>query len=188
MIEGVEAGIAAVDAAVDGGCDLLVITADVDDQVSGALVALLLRLSATEVVGDSPHLTDAEWADLVAGIRDRTRPARALQDDAVALLDAAGSPELAAQVAMLLRAAGRRTPLLLDGATDTAAALCASRIAILATWWWQAASRSNDPATVRATDALGLEPLVDLAGHLDGGATALIVLPLLRAAQQGAAT
>ena len=179
-----EAGLAAVDAAVDGGCDLLVTSAPVPAAVSGTLIALLLRLSATEVVGDSDHLDDAGWAELVADIRDRSRSIRGLEDDPIAVLDALGSPELVALVAIVLRAAARRTPVLLDGPADTAAALCASRHAILASWWWLAAATSSDPATTRAADALGLEPVTNLACRLDGGATALAALPLLRAAQR----
>jgi hypothetical protein len=178
-----EAGVAAIDEAVDEGCDLLVLPGIVDGATTSTLVALLLRLSAIEVVGESPHLDDAGWADHVAAIRDRTHDARRHEDDPVALLHAIGSPELVALVAMLLRAAGRRTPVLLDGPADLAAALCASRLAILGSWWWFAAAGSSDPATTRAIEALGLEPLVDLGSLLDGGAAALTALPLLRAAQ-----
>lgn len=181
------AGIEAVEAAVDAGCDLLVLTGLVDLSVCSTLVALLLRLSATEVVGKSPQLDDAAWAERVAAIRDLTHSARRHEDDPVAMVDALGSPELVALVAMMLRAAARRTPVLLDGAADVAAALCASRIAILGSWWWFAAAGSSSPATTRAIEALGLEPLVDLGGLLDGGAAALTALPLLRSAQQLAA-
>jgi NaMN:DMB phosphoribosyltransferase len=176
------AGISAVDAVIDSGCDLLVCTAIVDDALTGTLVALLLHLSATEVVGESAHLDDQRWAERVAAIRDLTHPARKHEDDPVALLEALGSPELVALTGMLLRAAARRTPVLLDGAADCAAALCASRISILASWWY-AAPGSGDAATSRAIEALGLDPLVDLGSLLDGGAAALTALPLLRTAQ-----
>ena len=176
------AGIAAVDAVIDEGCDLLVCTAIVDDALTGTLVALLLHLSATEVVGDSAYLDDGRWADRVAAIRDLTHPARRHEDDPVALLNSLGSPELTALTGMLLRAAARRTPVLLDGAADCAAALCASRISILASWWY-AAPGSGDAATSRAIEALGLDPIVDLGSLLDGGAAALTALPLLRTAQ-----
>jgi nicotinate-nucleotide--dimethylbenzimidazole phosphoribosyltransferase len=176
------AGIAAVDEVIDAGCDLLVCTAIVDDAVIGTLVALLLHLSSTEVVGESPHLDEERWAQRVATIRDLTYPARGVADDPVALLHALGSPELAALTGMLLRAAARRTPVLLDSAADCAAALCASRISILASWWY-AAPGSGDPATIRAIEALGLDPIVELGGLLDAGAAALTTLPLLRTAQ-----
>lgn len=176
------AGITAVDAAVDAGCDLLVCPAIVDEQVSSTLVALLLHLTATEVVGESPHLDDRQWAERVAAIRDRTYPIRPVEDDPIAALQALGSPELTALTAMLLRAAARRTPVLLDGPADCAAALCASRISILASWWY-AAPGSGDPATTRAIEALGIEPIVELGSLLDGGAAALTALPLLRIAQ-----
>jgi nicotinate-nucleotide--dimethylbenzimidazole phosphoribosyltransferase len=182
-VEAAEAGLQAVDAAVDAGCDLLVATALVDEAVSATLVAILLRLSATEVVGDSPHLDDAAWAELVGDIRDRTHAARASEDHEVAVLHAVGSPELAALAAIYLRAAARHTPVLLDGSADAAAALCASRTSLLASWWWFGASSSSNPSTTRAVEALGLEPLLRLDGLLDGGAAALAALPRLRSAQ-----
>lgn len=184
LIEAVSAGVKAVDAAVDAGSDLLVTTALLDESLCGALVAVLLRLSATEVVGDAGQLDDNAWGERVAAIRDLAHGSRDFEDDPAGLLHAFGSPELAALVGILLRAAARRTPVLLDGAADTGAALCASRIAILASWWWFAASGSGDAATGRALDALGMEPLADLRSELDGGAAALTALPLLRAAQQ----
>ncbi len=140
-----EAGVAAIDEAIDEGCDLLVLPGILPGATTSTLVALLLRLSAIEVVGESPHLDDARWADHVAAIRDRTHDARRHEDDPVALLHALGSPELVALVAMLLRAAGRRTPVLLDGPADLAAALCASRLAILGSWWWFAAAGLERP-------------------------------------------
>jgi NaMN:DMB phosphoribosyltransferase len=176
------AGIEAVDGAVDAGCDLLLAPAILDERVSSTLVALLLHLTATEVVGDSPHLDDEQWAERVAAVRDRTYPIRPVEDDPIATLHALGSPELTALTGVLLRAAARRTPVLLDGAADCAAALCAARISILASWWY-AAPGSGDPATARAIEALGIEPIVELGSLLDGGAAALTALPLLRTAQ-----
>jgi NaMN:DMB phosphoribosyltransferase len=178
-----EAGSSAVDAAVDAGCDLLICSAAVPAALTTTLVAVLLRLSAVEVVADSDHLDDAAWAELVADIRDRSRAVRGLEDDPIAVLHALDSPELAALVAMLLRAAARRTPVLLDGPPDSAAALCATRHSILGSWWRLAAATSSDPATARAIDALGLEPVTALECRLGGGAAGLTALPLLRAAQ-----
>ena len=89
---------------------------------------------AAHAATNSAYLDDERWADRVAAIRDLTHPARRHEDDPVALLYSVGSPKLAALTGMLLRAAARRTPVLLDGAADCAAALCASRISILASW------------------------------------------------------
>jgi len=175
-------GVEAIDAIVDAGCDLLICPGIVNEGSSNTLAALLLHLTATEVVGDSPQLDEEQWAERVAAVRDRTYPMRGVDDDPVAVLHALGSPELTALTAMLLRAAARRTPVLLDGAADCVAALCASRISILASWWY-AAPGSGDAATTRAIEALGIEPVVELGSLLNGGAAALTALPLLRAAQ-----
>lgn len=180
------AAVQMADAVIDAGCDLLVCPGQGDPTASSTLVAVLLHLTATEVVGDSPQLTEEQWAERVAAVRDRSFPLRAVEDDPVALVHGIGSDELVALTALLLRAAARRTPVLLDGGADCAAALCASRISILASWWYTAPG-SGDAATVRAVEALGIDPLVELGSLLDGGIAALTALPLLRTAQRLAA-
>jgi nicotinate-nucleotide--dimethylbenzimidazole phosphoribosyltransferase len=45
-----------------------------------------------------------------------------------------------------------------------------------------AAHRAPDPAYQKAIERLSLEPLLDFAVRTDGGAAALLALPLLRAA------
>jgi nicotinate-nucleotide--dimethylbenzimidazole phosphoribosyltransferase len=73
--------------------------------------------------------------------------------------------------------------VLLDGLVSCACALVARDIAEDAVDWWVAAHRSTEPAQHRALEALGLEPIVDLAMRLGEGSGALVALPLLRSAQ-----
>jgi NaMN:DMB phosphoribosyltransferase len=184
LAEAVRAGAAEVDAAVDGGADLLILSTVDHEVTASTLIALLLRLSAVEVVGDAPQLDEAAWADRVARIRDLSHAARARESDPAALLTSVGDPVLATLAGMHLRASARRTPVLLDGLAGHAAALLANRVGVLASWWWFAASTSQHAGQRRALDGLGLQPLLDTDSGLDGGAAALMALPLLGATQR----
>ena len=81
-----------------------------------------------------------------AVIRDAMRRARPVLGDQVALLATAGGADLAVGTGLLLGAAARRTPVVLDGVVSAAAALVAQRIAFRAVDWWLAGHRTGDPA------------------------------------------
>ncbi|WP_432546670.1 nicotinate-nucleotide--dimethylbenzimidazole phosphoribosyltransferase [Kineococcus sp. SYSU DK004] len=177
------AGIA--DTEVDEGADLLVL-GDLGvgaTTVAAALVAACLRKNAVDVVGRGSGVDDDAWMRKTAAVRDATRRARKLATRPVALLQAVGSPDVAAAVGFLLRASARRTPVLLDGAVSLAAALVASRGVPGAEGWWRVGARTAEPAQALAAERLKLTPLLDLGAGRGGGTGALAAVPLLRAAQ-----
>jgi nicotinate-nucleotide--dimethylbenzimidazole phosphoribosyltransferase len=100
----------------------------------------------------------------------------------VGLLAAIGGADLAAMTGLLVGAAARRTPVLLDGVVSGACALVAQRIAYRTPQWYLAGHRSTEPAHAAALERLGLDPLLDLGLRLGEGSGALVALPLLRAA------
>jgi nicotinate-nucleotide--dimethylbenzimidazole phosphoribosyltransferase len=133
-------------------------------------------------VGRSTGVDDAGWARKVTAVRDGLRRARPRQDDPLGLLACVGGADLACLAGVLVQAAVRRTPVVLDGIVVTAAALVASRVAAAARAWWVAGHRSVEPAHTLALADLGLEPLLDLGLRLGEGTGALLALPLVQAA------
>lgn len=177
-------GMAFVDQAVDRGTDLLLL-ADADpaaDVAASALVGVLTRNDASAVTRRGPTIDDAGWMRRCAEVRDLMRAARPVLGDHVALLDTVGRPDLAAATGVLLQAAARRTPVVLDGPATAASALVAQRVAFRAADWWVAGHRSPEPAHGVALERLGLEPLLDLGIREEDGTGALLAVPLLRAA------
>jgi len=170
------------DAAVDAGVDLLLLAVPAPDVAvpAAALVGLLTRADASEVTATGQ--ADADWVVAAGATRDAMRRARPHLADHAALLGAVGSADLSVAVGILLQAAARRTPVLLDGPASAAAALVAARIAFRAPGWWLAGTRSPDPAHALALERLSLDPLVDLGLRGDDGTGALLAVPLLRAA------
>lgn len=183
----VEIGAEIVDREVDAGADLLILGERGDaSRISAAtVISLLGGIEPVRLVGHrtvAGRLDDRQWMRDVVAVRDTRRRGAQLTDEPEQLLATIGGPRLTATTSFLLRAAERRTPVLLDGASVTAAALLARELAPRAIRWWQASHRSADPAQAAALDRLRLEPLIDLGARLDGGAGSVMAIPVLRAA------
>jgi nicotinate-nucleotide--dimethylbenzimidazole phosphoribosyltransferase len=180
----ISAGVAMADEAIDAGADLLVL-ADVgvgSTTAAAAVIGLMTGSDASQVVGRGSGIDDATWMRKCAAIRDAMRRARPLLGDQVALLATAGGADLAVGTGLLLGAAARRVPVVLDGVVTAAAALVAQRIAFRSVGWWVVAHRTGDPAQELALDRLSLEPLLDLGIHVGEGVGAMAAVPLLQAA------
>ncbi len=180
----VDVGRTIADEEIDAGTDLLV-PGDMgigNTTVAATLVGAVLGLDADEVVGRGTGVDDETWRgkrDVVAAALGRARPCR---EDPVTLLRTVGSADLAAGTGFLVRAAERRTPVLLDGVVSGACALLAERLAPGALAWWYAGHRSTEPAHRLALASLGLPPLLDLDLRLGEASGALAALPLLSTA------
>jgi nicotinate-nucleotide--dimethylbenzimidazole phosphoribosyltransferase len=178
------AGVALVDDEVDAGADLLVV-ADVGRGAgvpAAALVGLLTRKDASAVTSRGAVIDDPTWMRRCAAVRDAMRRGRPLLADQLGLLATVGGADLAATTGVLLQAAARRTPVVLDGVVTAACALVAQRVAFRAVDWWLPSQRSPEPGHGVALDRLGLEPLLDLGVRQQDGTTALLAVPVVRAA------
>ncbi len=180
----IAAGQRIADEEVDSGADLL-IAGDMgigNTTPAAVLVAALTNAEPVAVVGFGTGIDDAGWARKTAAVRDALFRARSVLPDPVGLLRCCGGADLAAMAGFCAQAAIRRTPLLLDGLTVTAAALVAERLAPGARQWWQAGHRSTEPGHALALAELGLDPILDLRMRLGEGTGATLALPVLRAA------
>ena len=177
-------GIDLADVEADSGTDLVVLAATGRGlgTVASALVGVLTKRDASAVTSRGPVLDDARWMRRCAVVRDTMRRGRPLLGDHVGLLAAVGGPHLATATGVLLGAAARQTPVLLDGVASAAAALVAQRMAFRAADWWLAAHQSPEPAHAAALDRLGLDPVLDLQVRQEDGVGALLAVPVLRAA------
>lgn len=179
-----EVGVAVADAEVDGGADLLAL-GDIgvgNTTVATAIIGLYAPSDVVPIVGRGSGIDDATWMRKCAAVRDGMRRGRELKGEPMALLSAIGGPDIAAMVGFLLRAAARRTPVILDGLAPSAAALIAHRSAFRAREWWQAGHLSTEPAHGAALQRLDLEPLLNLRMNLGEGTGALLAIPLVTAA------
>lgn len=180
-----QAGAAIVDGSVDAGADLLVV-GDMgigNTTPAAALIAALLGLDPVAVTGRGSGVDDEGLSRKTAVVAAALRRAGEWHgSDPRRLLGALGGADLAAMTGIHLRAAERRTPVLLDGVVVTAAALVAERLAPGTAAWLSAGHRSSEPAHPLALADLRLDPLLDLSMRLGEGSGALMALPVLSAA------
>jgi nicotinate-nucleotide--dimethylbenzimidazole phosphoribosyltransferase len=178
----VTAGITAADREIEAGADLL-IAACLDAAVPAAtLISVLTDVEPIKVIGRPPGSDDADWIASCAAIRDTRRLAWPHRIDLLDLLAVIGSAELAGLTGLLLQAARRRTPVLLDGVPAAAAATAAQLACPRVVRWLQAAQLTPDPAHGHALQRLGLSPILRLELWPGDGTGGLLALPVLQAA------
>ena len=179
------AGAAAADRAVDAGATLLVPrTRRRDDVAARAVIGLLTRREASAVVDQPDGMPDRAWMARCAAVRDLMAMAAEHRGEPVALLDAVGAGAIAATAGALLGAAARRTPCLVDGTDELAAALVADRLCYRAKGWWRAGADSPDPGRTAAVERIDLTRGLPLALTDDEGRGAQATLALLAALER----
>lgn len=181
-----EAGAVIADGEVDGA-DLVVLAATNADWAvpAAVVVAVLTGTEVASVVGRGSGIDDREWMRRCAAVRDGARLGRrVLTDggDVLDLLSPVGSAPLATLAGVVVQAAIRRIPVLLDGVVATAAALAAHRVTTRTARWVVAGHASPDPGQAAALGKMRLRPLIDYAISLDDGTGALLAVPHLQAA------
>lgn len=177
-------GIEVADDEVDAGTDLVVV-GDVGvgaTTVAAVLAAVITSTEPVKVIGRGGGIDDQTWMRKATAVRDARLRAWEHRAAPLQLLSVAGGADVAAMVGFLVRAASRRTPVLLDGVVATAAALAAQDLQPRCVRWWRLAQRTSEPALAVALRRLGLEPLLDLGVQAGDGTGGLLALPVLRAA------
>jgi nicotinate-nucleotide--dimethylbenzimidazole phosphoribosyltransferase len=182
-LQGLLAGVRVADRLVDAGHDVL-LTGDMgigNTTPSAALVAALADVDPAEATGRGTGADDAVWArkvEVVAG----ALASRPVTPDPVETLASLGGFEHAGIAGLVLGAARRSVPVILDGVISGAAALVAQALAPAAVGYCFAGHRSVEPGHAIALGHLGLRPLVDLDLRLGEGSGAVLALPLVEAA------
>jgi adenosyl cobinamide kinase/adenosyl cobinamide phosphate guanylyltransferase/NaMN:DMB phosphoribosyltransferase len=178
-----------VDAAVDEGVDLLVLAAGGpgQDSVAAALISSATGREAPSLLGrvlaPGGLIDDNAWMVRCAAIRDaQRRVGGGTTRDAKTLLTALGGPDFAVATGILLGAAARQTPIVLDGPVGVAAALVGRELAGQVRLWSLVLDESQHPAVRAGVSVLSLEPMVKLDLGLGEGANALALLPLVQGA------
>lgn len=178
--------------AADEGVDVLVLgsVGDGADTAAAAVVSILAPNAEpagllARVGTPDGRIDDTAWIRRCAAIRDAVHRARAQsRTSARGVLAELGGADIATATGVILGAASRRTPVLIDGPVGAAAAVAARGMAAAARQWVLLPDHGGHPTVVRAGEALGYTPLFDLRLSLGEGAVALAALPLLRSALQ----
>lgn len=181
-------GWAEAERAADEGIELLVLAAG-GAGASAAAVAVISAITGYEtsallgrVVTPAGVYDDNAWMTRALALRDAMYRVRHRDGDPRTVLCALGGADIAGATGLLLGAASRRLPVMIDGPVGAAAALLANDFAPSARRWLMLPDHGRNVAVIVAAEALELKPWMDLCLDLGEGATSLAALPMLQMA------
>ncbi|GIJ27571.1 hypothetical protein Vqi01_27330 [Micromonospora qiuiae] len=180
----VEIGIRIAGELIDAGAGIL-LTGDMgiaNTTPAAALIAAFTGVEAAEATGRGTGVDDPTYQHKIEVVRTALRRHHPDPADPLGVLAAVGGLEHAALTGLILGAAARRVPVLLDGVIAVAAALAAVAFAPDAVGAMIAGHRSAEPGAAVALRRLGLTPLIDLGLRLGEGTGALLALPVVTGA------
>jgi nicotinate-nucleotide--dimethylbenzimidazole phosphoribosyltransferase len=167
----------------DSGTDLVVLAAHDPTNAPAISVGLLTGTEPVALLPRGAAAVDTQaWVTRAEELRDARRRVAALRSRPDDLLAALDSPVFAASVGFLLRATGRRTPIILDGTGAAAAALFCFDIQTRVARWWQFADSSDDRVHQKVVAELAVRPLLSIGTSRGNGTAGLLAIGLLRAA------
>jgi nicotinate-nucleotide--dimethylbenzimidazole phosphoribosyltransferase len=152
---------------------------------SACLVAAFSGAAVDEVVGRGAGVTDGVMSvkqRVVSEALSFHDAVELAKNDPAAALAACGGLEHAALVGVMLAAAARSVPVVLDGVISVASALAACRMASDVRAVLLAGHESAEPGARVGLAHLGLSPLLRLDLHLGEGTGAVLAIPLIQAA------
>lgn len=179
----IEAGVALADDEIDRGTDLVIVAVPQVRADAAVAVCVLTNTEPIKVLSRGAAATDPEaWMRVAVEVRDARRRCMPFRDDPDRLLAEIGSTRLSVAAGLVLRAAARRTPVVLDGPVAAAAALVAYEAQPRAVRWWAAADLGPDPLHELALTRLGQRAILGLETGLGDGLAGLLAIPVVRAA------
>jgi nicotinate-nucleotide--dimethylbenzimidazole phosphoribosyltransferase len=174
---------AIADDEAESGTDLTVLAAHDPTNAPAISVGLLTGTEPVALLPRGAAAIDTQgWVTRAEDLRDARRRVAALRSRPDDLLAALDSPVFAASVGFLLRATGRRTPIILDGTGAAAAALFCFDIQTRVARWWQFADTSDDRIHQKVVAELAVRPLLNIGTSRGNGTAGLLAIGLLRAA------
>ncbi len=180
----VEAGIGLAQECVESDVDLIG-TGDMgigNTTASAAITSVMTSMPPEDVTGDGAGQPPAGLDHKVAVIRRALEVNNPDPADGLVVLSAVGGFEIGVLVGVMIGAAARGRPVVLDGFISGAAALIANAIAPAARDYMIAAHLSAERGHRAALDHLRLTPILDLNMRLGEGTGAALAMPIIEAA------
>ncbi|GAB7387047.1 nicotinate-nucleotide--dimethylbenzimidazole phosphoribosyltransferase [Bacillaceae bacterium] len=180
----VRAGIEVATEEVEKGADLLA-TGEMgigNTTASSAVLAVLAGLLPEQVVGQGTGISEAGWRRKVQVVKEAIARHRPDVNDPLDVLSKVGGLELCALAGLVLGAAARRVPVVIDGFISSVAAFCAVRLCPQARAYLVPSHESQEPGHRLVLRAMELEPVLRLDMRLGEGTGAALVFPLIDAA------
>nr|VFJ61496.1 MAG: nicotinate-nucleotide-dimethylbenzimidazole phosphoribosyltransferase [Candidatus Kentron sp. FW] len=149
---------------------------------SSAIIAALTGESAAATTGRGTGIDDERMGHKITVIEKALQINRPDPSNGLDVLAKLGGFEIGGIAGVILGAAARQKPVIMDGLISTVGALIAHTLASSATDYLIAAHRSVEKGHIIALDRLGKEPLFDLQLRLGEGTGAALAMNLVEAA------
>jgi nicotinate-nucleotide--dimethylbenzimidazole phosphoribosyltransferase len=178
------AGIGVFEAQFAQGLDLLA-TGDMgigNTTASAAIVSVMTGLPAAKVTGRGTGVDDAGLHRKVSAIERAIALNRPDAKDALDVVSKVGGFEIAGIAGLIIGAASRRVPVVVDGFISGAGALIAAGLEPKVKPFLVAGHRSVEIGHHATLEHLGLRPMLDLDLRLGEGTGAVLAFHLLEAA------
>jgi nicotinate-nucleotide--dimethylbenzimidazole phosphoribosyltransferase len=183
-VRAIEVGIELAQAEIEQGADLIA-TGDMgigNTTPSSAILCAVTGLPVEEAVGRGTMVNDAVLARKRQVVAEALKVNRPDSADPLDVLAKVGGLEIAGLAGVVLGAAARRVPVLLDGFITGAAALIAVGLCPRAKDFILASHLSEERAHRHMLAALGFKPILDLNLRLGEGTGAALAMPVVEAA------
>ncbi|MDD5429068.1 MAG: nicotinate-nucleotide--dimethylbenzimidazole phosphoribosyltransferase, partial [Candidatus Omnitrophica bacterium] len=149
---------------------------------SSAITAVFTGKPIAAITGKGTGIGDKALLKKMAVIEEAIRINRPDKGDPIDVLSKVGGFEIAGLAGVVLAAASKRVPVVIDGFISAAAALIAYKIQPIAKDYMIASHSSVEKGHRIILDELGIEPIIDLNLRLGEGTGAALVLPIIEAA------
>jgi nicotinate-nucleotide--dimethylbenzimidazole phosphoribosyltransferase len=182
--DAIQAGIEIAGEVIDTGVDLLG-TGEMgigNTTPSSAITAVLSGLPVAMITGRGTGVDDSGLQRKIEVIEQTLKLHQPDPADAVGILAAVGGFEIGGLMGVILEAAARRVPVVVDGFISAAAAALAVTYCPAVTQYLIASHQSVEIGQRALWQYIGLEPLLDLQLRLGEGTGAVLAFHLLEAA------
>lgn len=149
---------------------------------SSAILAVYSNNDMSRLVGPGVGLNDEGMQRKINAINTAIKVNQPDANDPIDVLAKVGGLEIAAMAGLILGAAARRVPVVLDGFISGAAALIACKIAPPVKNYMIASHLSEEPGHQLMLEAIGLEPMLRMRMRLGEGTGAALAFNIIEAA------
>ncbi len=149
---------------------------------STAIAAVFTGKQVTELIGRGEGIDDARLQHKIAMVEHALACNTPNAKDGLDVLTKVGGLEIGAVAGLILGAAAKRKPVVVDGLVATAGAMIAWSLEPFVRDYLICSHGSSEPGHTALLEKLRLRPLLDLKLHLGEGSGALLALPLVEAA------
>ena len=148
---------------------------------SSAIVAVITGRPVEDVTGKGTGINDKAMAHKIEVIKKSIEINKPVAEDAIDVLQKTGGFEIGGLAGVILAAASKRVPVVIDGFISGAAALIAYRLEPKVKDYMIAAHCSAEQGHKIILDYIGLKPLLDLDLCLGEGTGAALAMNIVEA-------